>query len=176
MIQHRHILCNVTFWCYQCIFSKTCRAFFSRLSVRFMHLEKQWYHSMWSEPRINYQNKLPKIQKIKPRLVGGVRSMRLMRGGLGGDACSGTEIPTIIDPSATINYPSATGSIIVGISVRYAAGYVFLLTCNASKHQRYHHTRRNNITKKDECWAGWKRVGIGWSFCFINYSSFMIRC
>ncbi len=28
-----------------------------------------------------------------------------------------TEIPTIIDPSATINYPSATGSIIVGISV-----------------------------------------------------------
>ncbi len=28
-----------------------------------------------------------------------------------------TEIPTIIDPSATINYPSATGSIIVGISL-----------------------------------------------------------
>ncbi len=28
-----------------------------------------------------------------------------------------TEIPTIIDPSATINYPSATGSINVGISV-----------------------------------------------------------
>ena len=28
-----------------------------------------------------------------------------------------TEIPTIIDPSATVNYPSATGSIIVGISV-----------------------------------------------------------
>ncbi len=27
------------------------------------------------------------------------------------------EIPTIIDPSATRNYPSATGSIIVGISV-----------------------------------------------------------
>jgi hypothetical protein len=32
-------------------------------------------------------------------------------------AWSITEIPTIIDPSATINYPSATGSIIVGISV-----------------------------------------------------------
>jgi hypothetical protein len=30
---------------------------------------------------------------------------------------SGTEIPTIIDPSATKNYPSATGSIIVGILV-----------------------------------------------------------
>jgi hypothetical protein len=28
-----------------------------------------------------------------------------------------TGIPTIIDPSATINYPSTTGSIIVGISV-----------------------------------------------------------
>ena len=28
-----------------------------------------------------------------------------------------TEIPTIIDPSATINYPSPTRSIIVGISV-----------------------------------------------------------
>jgi hypothetical protein len=28
-----------------------------------------------------------------------------------------TEIPTIIVPSATINYPSATGSIIVGISL-----------------------------------------------------------
>ncbi len=28
-----------------------------------------------------------------------------------------TEIPTIIDPSATINYPIAIGSIIVGISV-----------------------------------------------------------
>jgi hypothetical protein len=28
-----------------------------------------------------------------------------------------TEIPTIIDPSAAIKYPSATGSIIVGISV-----------------------------------------------------------
>jgi hypothetical protein len=28
-----------------------------------------------------------------------------------------TDIPTIIDPSATINYPSATGSIIVGIPV-----------------------------------------------------------
>jgi hypothetical protein len=33
------------------------------------------------------------------------------------EGCSSTEIPTIIDPSATINYPSATGSIIVGISV-----------------------------------------------------------
>ncbi len=31
-----------------------------------------------------------------------------------------TEIPTIIDPSATINYPSATGSIIVGITVQGA--------------------------------------------------------
>jgi hypothetical protein len=31
-----------------------------------------------------------------------------------------TEIPTIIDPSATINYPSATWSIIVRISVAYA--------------------------------------------------------
>ncbi len=29
-----------------------------------------------------------------------------------------TEIPTIIDPSATIDYPSATKSKIVGISVR----------------------------------------------------------
>ncbi len=29
-----------------------------------------------------------------------------------------TEIPTIIDPKATINYPSATGSIFVGFSVR----------------------------------------------------------
>ena len=29
----------------------------------------------------------------------------------------GIEIPTIIHPSATIKYPSATGSIIVGISV-----------------------------------------------------------
>ena len=29
-----------------------------------------------------------------------------------------TEIPTIIDPSTTINYPSAPGSIIVGITVR----------------------------------------------------------
>ena len=28
-----------------------------------------------------------------------------------------TEIPTIIDPSATRKYPSATGSMIVGISV-----------------------------------------------------------
>ena len=28
-----------------------------------------------------------------------------------------TVIPTIIDPSTTINYPSATASIIVGISV-----------------------------------------------------------
>ena len=28
-----------------------------------------------------------------------------------------TEIPTIIDPSATINYPSAAGTISVGISV-----------------------------------------------------------
>ncbi len=28
-----------------------------------------------------------------------------------------TEIPTIIDPSATVHYPSATGLIIVGISV-----------------------------------------------------------
>jgi hypothetical protein len=27
------------------------------------------------------------------------------------------EIPTIIDPGATMNYPGATGSIIVGISV-----------------------------------------------------------
>ncbi len=35
-----------------------------------------------------------------------------------------TEIPTIIDPSATINYPSATGSIIVGISVvHFGIGY-----------------------------------------------------
>ena len=32
------------------------------------------------------------------------------------------EIPTIIDPSATINYPSATGSIIVGIKV---CGHIF---------------------------------------------------
>jgi hypothetical protein len=31
--------------------------------------------------------------------------------------CLHTEIPTIIDPGATKNYPSATGSIIVGISV-----------------------------------------------------------
>jgi hypothetical protein len=31
--------------------------------------------------------------------------------------CIITEIPTIIDPSAIKNYPSATGSIIVGISV-----------------------------------------------------------
>ncbi len=30
-----------------------------------------------------------------------------------------TEIPTIIDPSATRKYPSATGSIIVEISVRF---------------------------------------------------------
>ncbi len=30
-----------------------------------------------------------------------------------------TEIPTIIDASATKKYPSATGSIIVGISVVY---------------------------------------------------------
>ncbi len=28
-----------------------------------------------------------------------------------------TDIPTIIDPSATINHPGATGSVIVGISV-----------------------------------------------------------
>ena len=48
-------------------------------------------------------NKLPKLSPAwLARLIGGVRSMRLMRGGLGGDACSGTEIPTIIDPSATI--------------------------------------------------------------------------
>jgi hypothetical protein len=32
-----------------------------------------------------------------------------------------TEIPTIIDPSATQKYPSATGSIIVGISVNLYA-------------------------------------------------------
>ncbi len=31
-----------------------------------------------------------------------------------------TEIPTIIDPSTTVNYPSATGSIIVGISVCFS--------------------------------------------------------
>ncbi len=31
---------------------------------------------------------------------------------------SSTEISTIVDPSATKNYPSATGSIIVGISAR----------------------------------------------------------
>jgi hypothetical protein len=30
-----------------------------------------------------------------------------------------TEIPTIVDPNATINYPSATGSIFVGIIVAY---------------------------------------------------------
>ena len=36
---------------------------------------------------------------------------------LGSGVCYATEIPTMIDPSATKNYPSATGSIIVGISV-----------------------------------------------------------
>jgi hypothetical protein len=40
---------------------------------------------------------------------------------IGNDECvcinGCTEIPTIIDPSATKNHPSATGSIIVGISV-----------------------------------------------------------
>ncbi len=49
--------------------------------------------------------------------------------------CVRTEIPTIIDPGATINYPSATGSIIVGITVSvylysriltYASVYVFV--------------------------------------------------
>jgi hypothetical protein len=34
-------------------------------------------------------------------------------------ALHGTEIPTIIDHSATMNYPSATGSIIVVISVPF---------------------------------------------------------
>jgi hypothetical protein len=40
-----------------------------------------------------------------------------------------TEIPTIIDPSATINYPSATGSIIVGISVVYVCFHVCWRWC-----------------------------------------------
>ena len=37
-----------------------------------------------------------------------------------------TEIPTIIGPSATIKYPSATGPIIVGISVRPLGGFLRL--------------------------------------------------
>ncbi len=43
-----------------------------------------------------------------------------------------TEIPTIIDPSATTNYPSATGSIIVGISVprlTVTRSFKCILTC-----------------------------------------------
>ncbi len=39
-----------------------------------------------------------------------------------------TQIPTIIDPSATINYLSATGSKIVGISVLH-----FIFICFVSK-------------------------------------------
>jgi hypothetical protein len=43
--------------------------------------------------------------------------------------CLHTEIPTIRDPSATINYPSATGSIVVGISSLLYVRMLFYMTC-----------------------------------------------